>query len=96
MYHPFIESLALTIVDIPLTLLTTLLYSITLYFLIQLQQTAGQFFVFFLVVFTVSLSMKAFFRALAAACGGEAVAQTAAGMCLLALILYTGEWCYAR
>jgi ATP-binding cassette, subfamily G (WHITE), member 2, SNQ2 len=92
MYHPFIEALALTLVDIPLTVFTTLLYSITLYFLIQLQQSAGQFFTFFLVICTVSVAMKAFFRALAAMCGGEAMAQTGAGMCLLALILYTGEF----
>lgn len=91
MYHPFIEALALTLVDIPVTFITTILYSVVLYYLIQLQQSAGQFFIFFLVVFTVSVAMKAFFRGLAAAFGSEAPAQTVAGVVLLALVLYTGE-----
>jgi ATP-binding cassette subfamily G (WHITE) protein 2 (SNQ2) len=43
MYHPLVEALAMTLVDIPITLLTTLPYGIILYFLIGLQSTAGQF-----------------------------------------------------
>jgi len=43
MYHPMVESLALTLVDIPFTFITMVLFSIILYFVVQLQQTAGQF-----------------------------------------------------
>lgn len=43
MYHPFAEALALTIVDIPITFASVSSFSIILYFLVQLQQTAGQF-----------------------------------------------------
>lgn len=43
MYHPFAESIALTIVDIPITLITLIVFSVVLYFLVQLQQTASQF-----------------------------------------------------
>lgn len=43
MYHPFAEALALTIVDIPITFFTMLLFCVVLYFLVQLQQTAEQF-----------------------------------------------------
>ncbi|KAH7929028.1 hypothetical protein BV22DRAFT_1057873 [Leucogyrophana mollusca] len=90
MYHPFIEGLALTLVDIPVTLFTIVIYTIVLYFLVGLQRTAGQFFIFFLFVFTTAVIMKALFRSLAAAFKGEAPAQSIAGIIVLALALYTG------
>ena len=43
MYHPFVEAIALTLVDVPVTFTIILLYSIVLYFLVGLQRTAGQF-----------------------------------------------------
>lgn len=43
MYHPFVEAIALTLVDVPITFIILLLYSIVLYFLVGLQRTAGQF-----------------------------------------------------
>lgn len=43
MYHPFVEALSLTLVDIPITLATMMLFSVILYFLSGLQESAGQF-----------------------------------------------------
>ena len=43
MYHPFIEAAAMTLVDIPITLATLTAYSIVLYFVVGLQESAGQF-----------------------------------------------------
>ena len=43
MYHPFIEAIAITVVDIPITLLSMLIFCVVLYFLVGLQSTAGQF-----------------------------------------------------
>ncbi|KAI0703005.1 pleiotropic drug resistance ABC transporter [Cytidiella melzeri] len=90
MYHPFAESMALTLVDLPITFTTLSLFSIILYFLVGLQQTAGQFFVFFLFVYSMTVTMKGWFRALAAAFKQPAPAQTVAGMSILLLTLYTG------
>lgn len=45
---------------------------------------------FLLFVFTIALVMKAWFRAVAAAFGDPAPAQTVAGLMLLGLVLYTG------
>ena len=45
---------------------------------------------FFLFVFTIALVMKAWFRAVAAAFGDPAPAQTVAGLMLISLVLYTG------
>lgn len=39
---PFMEALALTLVDVPITFVTMILFSFTLYFLVGFQQTAGQ------------------------------------------------------
>ncbi|KAG5727434.1 Brefeldin A resistance protein [Termitomyces sp. T112] len=90
LYHPFIEALALTLVDVPITFGTTFLFGIILYFMVGLQRTAGQFFVFYLFVFSMSITMKAWFRTIAAAFKSEASAQTVAGLCVLALSIYTG------
>lgn len=43
MYHPFVESLSYTLVDIPIAGATLIIFSIILYFLVRLQRTAGQF-----------------------------------------------------
>lgn len=43
LYHPFIEAAALTLVDIPITFITTLIFGTILYEAVRLQQSAGQF-----------------------------------------------------
>ena len=40
MYHPFVEALALTLVDIPIVATTLSIYSIVLYFMVGLQRSA--------------------------------------------------------
>ncbi len=43
LYRPFIDQVALTLVDIPIAFATTVIFSILIYFMAQLQQSAGQF-----------------------------------------------------
>jgi ATP-binding cassette subfamily G (WHITE) protein 2 (SNQ2) len=43
LYHPFVEAMALTLVDIPITLLTSTVFSIIIYFMVGLQTSARQF-----------------------------------------------------
>lgn len=43
MYHPFIEAVALTLVDIPITFATIMTFSLILYFMVGLQSSASQF-----------------------------------------------------
>jgi ATP-binding cassette subfamily G (WHITE) protein 2 (SNQ2) len=43
LYYPFIEGLAHTVVDIPITFTTVAVMSVILYFLVGLQKTAEQF-----------------------------------------------------
>lgn len=90
MYHPMVEAIAMALVDVPFTFVTVVLFTIILYFVVRLQTSPGQYFTFFIFIFTVSMSMKAFFRGLAAMFRKEAPAQAVAGVLLLALSLYTG------
>ncbi|EGO00657.1 hypothetical protein SERLA73DRAFT_105009 [Serpula lacrymans var. lacrymans S7.3] len=90
MYHPFVESLARTIVDIPMTFIIQVVFSVLLYFLVGLQRTASQFFIFFLVTFTMTITMKSFFRMIAASFKTESGAIALAGVLVLVLTLYTG------
>ncbi|KAF5374350.1 hypothetical protein D9758_004563 [Tetrapyrgos nigripes] len=90
LYLPFLEALSQTLVDIPISFFTTLIYSIIIYFMVGLQTTAAQFFTFFVSLFALAITMKVFVRSLSAAVGSPAPAQTLAGVALLALILYTG------
>jgi ATP-binding cassette subfamily G (WHITE) protein 2 (SNQ2) len=108
MYYPFIESLAHTVVDIPITFVIQGIFSVLLYFLVDLQRTAAQFLlaifnlqndlevlispnsIFFLVVFTMTTAMKAFFRLVAAAFKEESSATSVAGIGVLVFSLYTG------
>ena len=39
-YHPFIEGLALTLVDIPITFITSVVFGVILYFMVGLQRSA--------------------------------------------------------
>jgi ATP-binding cassette subfamily G (WHITE) protein 2 (SNQ2) len=43
LYHPFIEAVALTLVDVPITFVTTLVFSTIIYEAVRLQQSASQF-----------------------------------------------------
>jgi hypothetical protein len=43
LYHPMMEAVALTLVDIPITFIIILVFSVVVYFLTGLQRTAAQF-----------------------------------------------------
>ncbi|KAK7683571.1 hypothetical protein QCA50_013409 [Cerrena zonata] len=90
MYHPFVESLALTLIEVPKMFIIIVFFSVILYFLVGLQQSAKTFFIFLLLVFVTTLVMQAFFRMVAAAFKSAAPAQTIAGLSVLILTLYTG------
>ncbi|KZT00050.1 uncharacterized protein LAESUDRAFT_739756 [Laetiporus sulphureus 93-53] len=90
MYHPFVEALALTLVDVPVTAVIVTIFSIIFYFLVGLQQTAGHFFTFLLFLLLMTLTMKAWFRLLAAGFKIAAPAQSLAALSILILCLYLG------
>ncbi|KAG2142185.1 hypothetical protein BD769DRAFT_1689621 [Suillus cothurnatus] len=75
-----LHCLAHTVVDIPITFIIQGVLSVFLYFLVNLQRTALQFFVFFWVVFIMMTTMKGFSRLVAAALKEESSATSVAGI----------------
>lgn len=65
-------------------------FDIILYFMTGLQREVGKFFIFLLFTFFVSLTMKAFYRGLAASFPRASEAQALAGLATLVLVIYTG------
>jgi len=43
LYHPFIEAAAMTLVDVPITAITLLIFATIVYEAVRLQQSASQF-----------------------------------------------------
>ncbi|KAG2126806.1 ABC-2 type transporter-domain-containing protein [Suillus clintonianus] len=90
LHHPFIQGLAHTIVDIPVTLIVQLVFAVVLYFLVGLQHSATQFFIFYLFIFLMSQTMKSFFRAIAASFKTRPSAIALSGIFVLLISLYGG------
>ncbi|KAK7033403.1 Brefeldin A resistance protein [Favolaschia claudopus] len=88
LYHPFIDAVALTLVDIPITFATLSVCIFLRYPSCQALIVLDS--IFFLFLFTMSLTMKAFFRAIAAGFKSPAPAQSVAGIMILLLVIYTG------
>lgn len=89
-YHPFAEGLAGIIADIPVKFFTATFFNIILYFMAGLRRTPSNFFTFFLFVFIAQLCMTCIFRTLAAATRTVSAAMSAAGVAVLAIVIYTG------
>ncbi|KAI6145202.1 ABC-2 type transporter-domain-containing protein [Pisolithus tinctorius] len=90
MYYPFIESLAHTIVDFPIALLCQLVFAVVFYFLVRLQQSAQQFFIFVLLTFAATMVMKTLFRGVSACFKTPSGAITIAGLVMVFGILCSG------
>ena len=56
MYHPMVEALALTLVDVPFTLATMILFTIIVYFIVGLQVSAAQFLYVYLLGFFLTFA----------------------------------------
>ncbi|KAI9673041.1 MAG: hypothetical protein M1817_003205 [Caeruleum heppii] len=89
-YRPAAFAIAQTVVDIPLVAIQVTLFSIFVYFMSNLQRTASQFFIAWLILFVLTLSMYSFFRAIGALSGSLDNATRVTGVAIQALIVYTG------
>ncbi|KAJ4986667.1 ABC-2 type transporter [Stagonosporopsis vannaccii] len=90
LYHPSAEAMASMIMDMPYKILNSLVVNCTLYFMANLRREPGPFFFFFLVAFTMTLSMSMFFRLFASMTKTIAQALAPSSIILLCLVLYTG------
>ncbi|KAK7186363.1 ABC multidrug transporter [Paraphaeosphaeria sporulosa] len=90
MMHPSAEALASMIVDMPYKITNAVIVNTTLYFMANLRRDAGSFFFFFLVAFSMLLSMSMFFRFFASITKTIAQALAPSSIILMGLVLYTG------
>ncbi|KAG2118374.1 ABC-2 type transporter-domain-containing protein [Suillus clintonianus] len=90
LHYPFIQSLAHTIVDIPITLVVQLVFAAILYFMVGLQRSAAQFFTFYLFICLMSQTMKSLFRAIAASFKTRSSAMAVCGIFILLISFYGG------
>ncbi|KAA8897609.1 ABC-2 type transporter-domain-containing protein [Sphaerosporella brunnea] len=89
-YRPSAYAIAQVVADIPLCAMQVLIWGIIVYFMSNLRRTASQFFIFILVSFFLALSMYSFFRMISAFSESLDSATQVTGVCIQALIVYTG------
>ncbi|KAJ6160946.1 ABC multidrug transporter atrF [Penicillium chermesinum] len=89
-YRPSAYALAQVVVDMPLVFVQVVLFNLIVYFMANLSRTPSQFFICLLFIFTLTMTMYSFFRALGALCSSLDVATRLTGVAIQALIVYTG------
>ncbi|KAL4738230.1 ABC-2 type transporter-domain-containing protein [Aspergillus similis] len=89
-YHPATEAIAGVVSDVPVKFVLAVAFNIIMYFLANLRREPAQFFIYFLISFTVMFVMSAVFRTMAAVTKNAAQAMGLAGVLMLALVVYTG------
>ncbi|KAI5807966.1 putative ABC transporter [Peziza echinospora] len=89
-YRPAAYAIAQTVVDIPLTFIQVLIFDVVVYFMANLQRTAGQFFTSLLILFVLTMAMYSFFRMIGSLSGSLDGATRVTGVAIQALIVYTG------
>ncbi|KAL3965700.1 hypothetical protein ACCO45_000008 [Purpureocillium lilacinum] len=88
--HPFTEALASAISDLPIKLLRCSMFSIVLYFMVNLRREPGPFFIFYLFLIATILTMSAIFRSVASATKTLGQAMGIAGILVLCFVVYSG------
>lgn len=78
------------ILDLPYKLVNSLIVNCTVYFMSNLRRTPGSFFFFYLVAFSMTMSMSMLFRLIASMTKTLEQALAPASIVLLFIVLYTG------
>lgn len=89
-FHPTAFVLAQVMSDIPLLLVQISIFSIVLYFMAGLWVSAASFFTYWIVVFSITMCMTAFFRSIASAFGTFNDASKVSGLLVYVTISYGG------
>ena len=89
-YRPSAYAIAQTVVDFPLVMVQVTIFDIIVYFMSNLSRTAGQFFISWLFLIFITLTMYAFFRCIGAWTSSLDVATRITGVAIQALVTYTG------
>ncbi|PVI07406.1 ABC-2 type transporter [Periconia macrospinosa] len=90
LYHPAAFCFAQIASDIPIIFVQVTTFSLILYFLVGLKLTAGAFFTYWIVLYSVSICMTALFRLIGAFSSNFDDASKISGFLVSALIMYSG------
>ncbi|KIW03844.1 uncharacterized protein PV09_05143 [Verruconis gallopava] len=89
-YRPSAVSVARAVVDFPFLLIQVIPFAIIMYFLTQLDVSAGKFWIYFLFVYTMTIVLTAMYRMFAALSPTVDDAVRFAGTALNLLVIYVG------
>ncbi|KKK16272.1 hypothetical protein ARAM_003175 [Aspergillus rambellii] len=89
-FHPAAFCLAQITADIPVLLFQVSIFSVVVYFMVGLESSASAFFTYWVLVFTATMVMTAFFRAIGAGFKTFDGASKVSGFLVAAVIMYTG------
>lgn len=89
-YRPSAYAIAQTVVDVPVVITQVVIFDVIIYWMAGLAQTASQFFISLLILFTVTMATYSFFRALSAVFKTLDDATKVTGVFIQILVVYTG------
>ncbi|KAI1461133.1 ABC-2 type transporter [Annulohypoxylon moriforme] len=89
-YRPSAYTLAQTVMDVPLVFIQVLLFNVIIYWMAGLAATPSQFFISMLILWMVTMTTYAFFRAISAVFKTLDDATKVTGVVLQIVIVYTG------
>lgn len=89
MYHPSADALSNFVTSIPISVLINIFFVIILYFLSNLAREPGKFFIAFLFVVLLHLTMGALFKAVASINKTVAAANALGGVLMMASLMYS-------
>ncbi|KAI2771809.1 ABC-2 type transporter-domain-containing protein [Daldinia loculata] len=89
-YRPSAYALAQTVVDIPLVFIQVFLFDIIIYWMAGLSASPSQFFISLLILWMITMTTYAFFRAISALFKTLDDATKVTGVAIQVIIVYTG------
>ena len=82
--------MAFNLVDIPLSIIESVLFTSIIYWMCGFAPEVGRFFLFMFIIFTTRIAMSAFFKAIAVVSPNDVAATGIGAICLLVFVLHSG------
>lgn len=89
--RPAAQALACSIADIPFIVVMFSVYEIVYYFMVQFDQSAGNFFTQWFIFIACTLCLTSFFRMVGAWCKHFGLASQISGWCTMVMMVYAGK-----
>lgn len=90
LYHPSAEALASMLTDMPYKVVNSILFNLVLYFMTNLKREPGEFFIFVLISFLLTLVMSSLSRTIASVSRTSSQALAPTAVLMIALVIYAG------